>query len=144
MSLSRGLIIYDGKPLVPQFLYRDVINVFDAGPLPNPGPTVFYGDFIGDVVIKYVTLVHVSGAAKTLGLNVTLDGNVLTGTRGMVDNTVYYGTVNPRGDNIVWDTDRVLFCSDTTQYAQSFGNISVPVGSAGVDNVRLIVRYDQL
>jgi len=138
------MIIKSGRPTLPQFRYRDVINEFDAGPLASPGPTTFFADFLGDVRILYVTLRHVSGGAKTLQLNATLDGTTIGTGAALNDNTLYYVFISPTGQTHSYTTDRTLYSADESQYAQSFGNLSITAGNPDIDNVRLIVRYVQL
>lgn len=155
MSLGRGLIVRDGRPIISQFLFRPLIECFDAGPLANPGPTVMYPGYLGDVCILYLCLLQRSGGVRNIGLRADLDGTTIEISRGgaladLADNTIYYAYINSEtytgvnNDFHLYTVDRTLYGGDESVYAQSFGNITVQVNQADVDNMYVWIRYVQL
>ena len=118
--------------------------MFDAGPLAFPGPVVFYAGYLSDVRIEYVTVIHVSGAAKVLTVNAMLDGTAIGTGANLNDNTLYYVYLAPTADAHLYSVNRTPYAGDESKFAQSYGNLTITPGAVDIDNVRLIVRYVQL
>ena len=146
MSLNRSTEIYINRPqqIISQFRHRDPLNLFDGGPLPAAVETVFYAGFLSDVRVQYITIIHVTGAAAIMVLRSELDGTDIGTGNNLANNTLYYVHLSPDQDAHLYNVNRTMYCSDESEFGQSFGNIRVTPAVPGVSNVRIRVRYVQL
>ena len=107
MSLSRGLIIYDGNPLVPQFRDRAMAEMDVTPPVDDLWYDVFDPDIASDLRGLFLTVRQSNGGAsdEDLDVRVTADGTVYQGSFTATSGVVYYMYLDTYNQlNIVDDT----------------------------------------
>lgn len=142
MSLTRGMIIKDGRPIMPQWMDRGRVRYFNAVPVNGTYYVAF--PWTGDVRILYISVRHVSGAGRDIRCRVSSDGNVYASASiNQNNNTWYYWYREPQRDDMTAGVAQVMAKIDMPWFGHSL-MVEVAAWQAGVADLECVVMYEQL
>ena len=139
MSLSRGLIIKSGRPTLPQYRWRDPIqvNVVD----PAVGVWVEAIAVIGDPLVEYLTVSN--GGGNVWGVRITGDGQVITDAAVNTGGANHFMVLDEDTADMDNQPAAAPFATFGAGSYQSF-RVEVQRTLAGADTMRVRLRYRQL